>query len=150
MRFSLKYTRGFHTMCNTCFNSCRSCQSCNFCNYCRPCNTCNACGGLFGVLFDASCGHRCGCDNRCGYCEQARKAAITARMAAVNACRCAAVAARAAARAERVAHACDSGCGTNTCGFCGTNPNGFDAYYVRQYHLYPEGKEDCCNCWQGD
>lgn len=168
MRFCLKYTRGFHTMCNTCFNSCRSCQSCNSCNNwnsCNPCNTCNTCGGLFRILFGNSCGHRCGCGccNRCG-CEQARNAAAAARIAAANACRCAAVAAQAAARAAHTAQHCNCGCRTNTCGLCGTNTfscdsgysgtglyAGFDAYYARQYRLYPyAGNGGCNNSCDGD
>lgn len=137
-------------MCNTC------------CNMCNPCNCCNPCGGLFSTLFGNSC-NRCGCNavnttNTCG------NAANTANMGGCG-CGCGCNCRRrvsvhitgriyfdlplaAAQTASETSVANTNGCTAYNSSVTGLSVGngGFDAYYARQYGLYPYNTTNGCGC----
>lgn len=147
---------------------------CNTC--CNSCNSCNGCGrSLFDTLFGCPC-RRCGCNCGCGRDNDCRSngCGCNAAQASVRAAENALAAARAAAR--EASCGCNDGCGCNGgwtrvsvpvsgrlwlnfsenrgreggYGFNATNFNGndgFDAYYARQYGLYPYNTNHTgCGC----
>lgn len=137
-------------MCNTC------------CNMCNPCNCCNPCGGLFSTLFGNSC-NRCGCHavntaNACG------NAANTANMGGCG-CGCGCNCRRrvsvpitgriyfdlplaAAQTASETSVTNTNGCTAYNSSVTGLSVgnSGFDAYYARQYGLYPYNTTNSCGC----
>ncbi len=134
-------------MCNTC------------CNMCNPCNCCNPCGGLFSTLFGNSC-NRCGCNavntaNTCGNtanmggcgcgcgcnCRRRVSVPITGRIYFD-------LPLAAAQTASETSVANTNGCTAYNSSVTGLSVGngGFDAYYARQYGLYPYNTTNGCGC----
>ena len=130
-------------MCNTC------------CNMCNPCNCCNPCGGLFSTLFGNSCnsvntantygnasntanmgGCGCGCN-----CRRRVSVPITGRIYFD-------LPLTTAQTASGSAVANTNGCTAYNSSVTGLSfgNGGFDAYYARQYGLYPYNTTNSCGC----
>lgn len=171
MRFFLKYTRGSWIMCNTCCNGCNACNTCNTCgcslfntlfrNSCNGCNCgcgCNAarvarnaaanacrCAAVAARAADRaadranSCGCGCGCDCNCN--RRRISVPITGRIffELPNGF---------GTQTAEALTGRDSECTTCNAAVSGVSANNgeFDAYYARQYGLYPYNMHNTCGC----
>ena len=171
MRFLLKYTRGSWIMCNTCCNTCNAYNTANACggglfntlfgNSCQCCHCGNNCGcnaarvarnaaanacRCAAVAAQAAaqansgcCGGGCGCG--CG-CRRRVAVPITGRIYLELPY------GGFGAQAAEATTGTGGGCTMCNTAVAGVNANGggFDAYYARQYGLYPYSATNTCGC----